>query len=348
MSNDTLSELIVREELTYVQQFVFERESDARSVYSAMLADDVPVPLKCAIALMRSITFDWWAVVLFIGRSFRITEMPKPIDVSFSWQEYLDKLGLARQSEWNHWKANDFPGFNRAFGDAVVVDYFLSPGLKGAGYKCLACGETFPTYDKLFDGHVFGAYGHDREFNAALLAQLVQEAVGEADSVAAALSAARKLVPANAEVIEEKTTEAVTTQHKWRASSRDSAEAAFAKARGGLPKGVRVTTEDVTRPGGMEEVDLKLELKDDHDSTVSMAVRDYFRFEQPYIKGVLQAEWNVTDYVCTRKGSRGLFGIGKRPSEYHVKLSLPWEVVVNYETDAAATARIRYRVRKRT
>ena len=172
MSDDTLRDLIAREELTYVQQYVYQNEGPARRVYSAMLADYVPVPLKCSVVLMRSITFEWWAVVLFIGRSFRITEMPKPIDERFSWDELMDKLGLPRQDEWKPWRADSFPGFSRAFGDAVVVDYFVTPGLKGAGYKCRACGQTFETYDKLFDGHVFSDYGHDKEFNAALRAEL--------------------------------------------------------------------------------------------------------------------------------------------------------------------------------
>src|SRR5687767_11471544 len=110
--SDQLADLINREELKYVQQYVFDSDAEARQVYSAMLAEHVPVPLKSAVALIRDITFGWWGVVLFIGRSFRIPEMPKPIDHSFSWDEYLEKLGLTRQSEWKQWSANSFPGFS--------------------------------------------------------------------------------------------------------------------------------------------------------------------------------------------------------------------------------------------
>lgn len=345
MSDDTLQNLIAREELTYVQQYVFENEGQARRVYSAMLADLVPVPLKCAVVLMRSITFEWWAVVLFIGRSFRITEMPKPINERFSWDEFMDKLGLPRQSEWNTWRADSFPGFSRAFGDAVVVDYFLSPGLKGAGYKCRACGETFETYDKLFDGHVFGNYGHDKEFNTALLAGLFQEALAEAETTEAALDAARKLVPSNAIIIEEETTEPTTKRHQPSGTSKESAELAFAEARRWVSEGARIIDERVTQKGSTGELEMEWEFPEGEpdSSTVTKKFDHHLWLFKPEINGVPGDKYKIASHVCTQEPSRGFLGIGKKPGKYRAQLVLPWEVVIEYETYHPATARIRYR-----
>lgn len=345
MSDDTLLDLIVREELTYVQQYVFENESQARRVYAAMLADLVPVPLKSAVVLMRSITFEWWAVVLFIGKSFRIPEMPKPIDVSFSWDEFMDKLGLPRQREWNTWKASTFPGFHGAFGSAVVVDYFLSPGLKGAGYKCRACGETFETYDKLFDGHIYSQHGHDIEFNAALLTELFQEAFTEAETAEAALAEARKLVPVGAQIIEEQTTDRTTKRHKPSGTGKQSAEEAFADARRWVTEGAKIIDERITQQGGRGEIEVEMECPNGEPdrSSVLKKIDHHLWVRRPDINGVSGEKYKVADYVCTQQPSRGFLGIGKKNGKFKGELVLPWEVVIEYETEHPATARIRYR-----
>lgn len=347
MSDDTLRDLIAREELSYVQQYVYQNEGPARRVYSAMLADYVPVPLKCAVVLMRSITFEWWAVVLFIGRSFRITEMPKPINERFSWDELMDKLGLPRQDEWNTWKADSFPGFSRAFGDAVVVDYFVTPGLKGAGYKCRACGETFETYDKLFDGHVFSNYGHDKEFNAVVLAELFQEALAEAETSAAALDAARKIVPTNATIIEERTTEPTTKRHQPSGTSQESEELAFADARRWVTEGAKIVDERVTQQGASGEIEIELECPhgEPDRSSVLKRIDNHLWLHRPDINGVSGQKYKIADYVCTQQPSRGFLGIGKKDGKFKAQLVLPWEVVIEYETEHPATARIRYRVK---
>ncbi len=345
MSDDTLRDLIAREELTSVQQYVFENESQARRVYAAMLADSVPMPLKCAVVLMRSMTFEWWAVVLFIGRSFRITEMPKPINERFSWDELMDKFGLPRQSEWHTWKPDSFPGFSRAFGDAVVVDYFVSPGLKGAGYKCRACGETFETYDKLFDSHVFGPYGHDKEFNAAVLAELFQEAVAESRTAKTALAAAWKLVPTNAIIMEQESTEPTTKRHKPSGSSNESAELAFADARRWVPEGAKVIEERITQQGGTGEIEIEMECPygEPDRSSVSKAVEHHLWIHRPVINGVSGERYKIADYVCTQQPSKGFLGMGKKNGKFKARLILPWEVVIECETEHPATARIRYR-----
>jgi len=347
MSN-TLPDLIDREELKYVQLYIFPEEGGARRVYSAMLGDYVPVPLKSAVALVRPVSFDWWGVVLFMGRSFRIPEMPKPIDMSFSWDEYLKRLGLPRQSEWKQWSANTFPGFARAFEGVVIVDYFLSPGLKGAGYRCLACDESFATYDELFDGHVYRGVGHDRDFNAAVLARLPQEAVAEGDTPDAALDAARSLVPPNAEVLEERTTERTTKRGQPTGSSKESVERAFEDARRWVPTGARVLDERVSQCGWTEEINLKLQFvnRDPDSSSVLTAIRSYLRssdmHDTPFDRIAIE------DHVCVRRGSPGILGIGRRPAEYRVRLAASWEVIIEYESVQPSSARIRYRPSRNT
>ena len=344
--SDQLADLINREELKSVQQYVFDSEGEARHVYSAMLAEQVPVPLKSAIALIRDLTFNWWGVVLFIGRSFRITEMPKPIDQSFSWDEYLEKLGLPRQSEWKQWSANSYPGFSRAFDGVVVVDYFLSTGLKGGGYQCLACGESFATYDELFDRHVFNKAGHDREFNAALRARLIQEAIAEAATRDAALTAARKLIPTGSEILEEITSEPNMKQGQAKALSTTSVERAFENARQYVPAGARVTAERVSIPGGTKEVDIKLVLEERNPKAyqIHQAIQRHVEYQIPELREQSPYKFDVKDYVCTKPGSQGFLGIGRRPAEYRVQLSAPWDVVIEYEMSEPAKARIRYRL----
>ena len=343
--SDTLAELVSREELKYVQQYVFSSDGEARKVYSAMLAGHVPVPLKSAVALIRDITFGWWGVVLFIGRSFRIPEMPKPIDQSFSWDEYLEKLGLTRQEEWKQWSANSFPGFARAFDGVVVMDYFLSQGLKGAGYRCLACGESFATYDELFDSHIYSKVGHDREFNAALLALLAQEAVAEADTPLAALNAARKLLPPGAEILEERSSEPNTKHGHATAISNKSVERAFEYARKYVPAGARIIEERISIPGCTKEIDIKLDLPERNPQAyqIDQAIRRHVEYELPELRELSRYKFDVEDFVCTKPGSQGFLGIGRRPAEYHVQLSAPWDVVIEYELNEPAKARIRYR-----
>lgn len=343
--SDTLAELVSREELKYVQQYVFSSDGEARKVYSAMLGDYVPVPLKSAVALIRDISFGWWGVVLFIGRSFRIPEMPKPIDQSFSWDEYLEKLGLMRQAEWKQWSANSFPGFTRAFDGVVVVDYFLSQGLKGGGYRCLACDESFATYDELFDRHVYNNVGHDREFNAALLALLAQDAVAEADTSHAALNAARKLVPPGAEILEERTSEPNTRHGQATAFSNKSVERAFENARQYVPAGACIIEERISTPGCSKEIDIKLEMPERNPKAyqIDEAIRRHVEYELPELKKLSPHKFDVENYDCTKPGSQGFLGIGRRPAEYHVQLSAPWDVVIEYELNEPAQARIRYR-----
>ncbi len=345
--SDTLAELIDREELTYVQLYTFPEEGQARRVYSAMLADSVPVPLKSAVALVRPVSFDWWGVVLFMGRTFRIPEMPKPITSSFSWNEYMDRLGLPRQSDWKQWSAKNFPGFARAFEGVVIVDYFLSQGLKGGGYRCLACDESFATYDELFDRHVYGGVGHDREFNAAILARLFREVVAEAETPDAALREARKLVPSDVEVLEEKTSTSERTSHRGHETgiTTESVEQAFEYARRKTPTGARIIDERVSQRGFTEEINLKLQFDDrDPDAySVSTAISDYLRLRSPDINGIPASRLSIGDHVCVRRGSPGFLGIGRRPAEYRVRVTAPWEVVIEYESIQPASARIRYR-----
>lgn len=343
--SDQLADLINREELKYVQQYVFDSDAEARQVYSAMLGEHVPVPLKSAVALIRDITFGWWGVVLFIGRSFRITEMPKPIDHSFTWDEYLEKLGLTRQSEWKQWSANSFPGFSRAFDGVVVVDYFLSAGLKGGGYRCLACDESFATYDELFDRHVF-SMGHDREFNAALLARLIQEATAEAETRDAALNAARKLLPSGAVILEEKTSEPNTKHGQATAFSNKSVERAFENARQYVPAGAHISEERISTPGCTKEIEVKLDLPERNPKAyqIDQAIRRHVQYELPELKELSPHRFDVEDFVCTKPGSQGFLGIGRRPAEYHVQLSAPWDVAIDYEVNEPAKARIRYRI----
>jgi hypothetical protein len=343
--SDQLADLISREELKYVQQYVFENDDEARKVYSAMLGNYVPVPLKCAVALVRDITFGWSGVVLFIGSSFRIPEMPKPIDQRFSWDEYLEKLGLTRQDEWKQWSSNSFPGFARAFDGVVVVDYFLSTGLKGGGYRCLACDESFTTYDELFDLHIYNKASHDREFNAALLAQLVQVAVAEADTSAAALNAARKLVPPGAEILEERTSESNTKRGQANGNSSKSVERAFENARKYVPANSSIIEEKISTPGCSKEIEIKLALpvRNPKPYQIDQEIRRYVEYELPELKELSPHKFDVDDFVCIKPGSQGLLGIGRRSGEYRVQISAPWDVIIEYELIEPAKAQIRYR-----
>lgn len=64
----------------------------------------------------------------------------------------------------------------------------------------------------------------------------------------------------------------------------------------------------------------------------------------PAINGIPASRFSVKDKVCVRRGSPGLLGgIGRKPAEYRVRVSAPWEVVNEFESVQSAGARIRYR-----
>lgn len=162
--SEALTTLIDSEQLHYVQVYNFSSFDQAWRAWVGLQAAEVPLPLQCAVSLLRG--SDVYAVAMFIGRTFRTPEMPKPLDQSWSWNEYLAAIGLPRQDEWRGWSSNQFPGFDRVPGGATIVDWFASESLKSGKYRCRACDEEFDKYDQLFDGHVFRPTmpGHARAF----------------------------------------------------------------------------------------------------------------------------------------------------------------------------------------
>lgn len=161
----------------------------------------------------------------------------------------------------------------------------------------------------------------------------------------AALDAARKLVPTNAIIIEEKTTEPTTKRHQPSGTSKESAEQAFADARRWIPEGAKIIDERVTQKGGTGELELEWDFpKGEPDSSTVLKNFDHHLWLfKPDINGVPGDKYEIASHVCTQQPSRGFLGMGKKPGKYRAQLLLPWEVVIEYETEHPATARIRYR-----
>ena len=343
--SEALTTLIDSEQLHYVQVYYFSSFDEAQRAWVGLKAPDVPLPLQCAVSLLRGL--DVHAVAMFIGRSFRTPEMPKPLDQSWSWNEYLTVIGLPRQDEWRGWSSQEFPGFDRIAGGATVVDWFASESLKSGKYRCRACHEEFDKYDGLFDGHVFNPTipGHAGAFNDAVRAMLGLEQTAEGATEEEALERARAGLPPDARVLAE-TVIAGESRHSVVSGNGKTVEDATAEAVEksrkymdpkavrepprvvveGFTEGKEFTYDDV--PRGVSESDIMARIRGQVSADRNVDWKDI----------------HVTDIERTQSPFGGIFGIGRRPAIYRAKINVLWRVDVNAKLAKSATARIRYRV----
>ena len=344
--SEALMTLIDSEQLNYVQVYYFSSFDEAQRAWVGLKAADVPLPLQCAVSLLRGP--DVHAVAMFIGRSFRTPEMPKPLDQSWSWNEYLAVIGLPRQDEWRGWSAKEFPGFDRIAGGATIVDWFASESLKSGKYRCRACHEEFDKYDQLFDGHVFRPTlpDHARAFNDVVLAMLGLEQIAEGATEEEALERARAGLPPGARVLYE-TVIPGTVAHSVVSGNgktvEDATAEAIEKSRKYMnPKAVkeppRVVVEGFTE---WKEFTYDDVLRGVAESEIVARIR-----RQLDVSGYRNVKWDdiqVVDLERTQSPSDGIFGIGRRPAIYRAKIKVLWRVEVNAKLAKSATARIRYR-----
>ncbi|MEW6363238.1 MAG: ankyrin repeat domain-containing protein [Acidobacteriota bacterium] len=336
--SEILRSMIDRDELHYVQLFEFRNEETARYVYLAMLNNEVPIPLKSAVALIRDGC--GYSILMFIGTGFRVPELPKPLDHTWSWYDYFRSVGLPPQDDWKEWPSKRFPGFERLLGSAMVVEFFLSEGLKSQSYRCLACGESFDSYGKLFDEHVYSIVGHDQAFNASVLARVPQEQVASGASPEEALQAGRALLPAGAEIQSE---EAVpgNTKRVCATGSGSTADEATERARKCFARGEIVTDREIIRQGTIRSLEMNLDLsRANNEAQVGNLIREQVRSQ---FDDVPWEDISIRKYECVQKGSSGFLGIGRKPRTYYVEVQVMWRVKQFADLVTPATARIRYR-----
>lgn len=338
-----LTTLIDSEQLHYVQVYYFSSFDQAQRAWFGLQAADVPLPLQCVVSLLRG--SDIHAVAMFIGRSFRTPEMPKPLDQSWSWDEYLAAIGLPRQDEWRGWSSKQFPGFERIAGGATIVDWFASESLKSGKYRCRACNHEFDKYDGLFDGHVFNESGHARAFNDAVLAMLGLEQVAEGTTEEEALERARAGLPPGARVLSETVIDG-TVRHSVVLGEGGTVEAATAEA---VEKSKQYMDPKAVKEPPRVAVEGFTESKEFtyDDVTRGVAESEIVAKIRAHVSADRNVDWkdiHVADLERTQSPFGGIFGIGRRPAIYRAKINVLWRVEVNAKLAKSATARIRYRV----
>ena len=162
---EELHELIRRNNLYMSYYFCFMEEAEARKVYDSLRSGDYWLPMKCAVALRKAEVFYPYWVVLYIGEPVYIVELPKPEDVAWYWSEYLTKMALPKQDEFDDCKTDQKFWYNERV--ASLLDYFISPSLEKGIYECLVCHEAFSVHDDLMD-HLRHS-GHGDQFNAIII-----------------------------------------------------------------------------------------------------------------------------------------------------------------------------------
>ena len=164
---EDLHELIRRNNLYMVYYFCFIDEADARKVYNSLRSGNYWIPIKCAIALRKANVFYPYWVVLYNNEPEYLEELPKPKIVSWYWSDYLTKMGLPKQQEFDQARTDQKLWYNERI--AALLDYFVSPSLEKGIYECLVCHETFGSHNDLMN-HLRGS-GHDDQFNAIMIDQ---------------------------------------------------------------------------------------------------------------------------------------------------------------------------------
>ena len=335
--SSVLESVIQREELRVVEYYCFHDEAIARKVYYSMLRGDVCLPMKCAVALRRNLLrapFPYW-VVMYMGRTYRIPELPKRLNESWSWNEYLERVGLPPQDEWDESHPKDENKFRSDEESTALVDFFLSPSLKNGKYQCLVCDASFDDYNELFDKHVYMISGHDEWFNASIIKRLPSEVVLEASSLEEAKRKVVEALPSGATILSEQVIRRASKRGTAEGRDPSSKEKALERARRQVPRRAEVIQKTVVQEGRTGTTRIEVDADVVRDADVAAEMRDRFG-------GTLPDGFEIVESLCNQAASGGFLGFGRKPAVYSLSWRHPWKMALTYEVRAPVAVRVRF------